>query len=197
MQLGQHVASSGFSELRVRRMFKRFTTFLNYFRPYRDPQPTEQELLQSFTDQAKKVMLLASDEARHRKHAFIGTEHILLGLVAEETGVAGITLKEFGLDLNKARQLHRKMVMDGDEHVGGDPKQLLPLLPRAKAVLEHAHRQAASLNHSEIGTEHLLLGIVQVKHGVALALLGNSGVSLEKVHHAALNSLGFGASSSR
>jgi general secretion pathway protein E len=126
------------------------------------------------TERAKKVRMLATEEAERLNHEYIGTEHLLLGLVKEGSGVGANVLKNLGIDLAKVRDEVEKLVKPGAKTVTAE---VLPLTPRAnKVVWEHALKEATSLNHNYIGTEHLLLGLLREKEGVAAQVLLNLGV---------------------
>lgn len=130
------------------------------------------------TDRARKVMQLANQEAQRFNHEYIGTEHILLGLVKEGSGVAANVLKNLDIDLRKIRLEVEKIVQTGPDMVTIGK---IPHTPRAKKVIEYAIEEARNLNHNYIGTEHLLLGLVREQEGVAAQVLMNLGVQLEHV----------------
>lgn len=131
-----------------------------------------------FTDRARKAMQLANQEAQRFNHEYIGTEHILLGLVKEGSGVAAIVLKNAGLDLPKLRRGVEKIVQYGPEMV---TMGRLPQTPRAKQAIAYAVEQAKDLNHNYVDTEHLLLGLLREQEGVAAEVLINLGLKLEDV----------------
>src|SRR3954451_4607755 len=110
-------------------------------------------MYERFTDRARKVMQLANQEAQRFNHEYIGTEHILLGLVKEGSGVAANVLKNLDIDLRKIRLEVQNIVQSGPDAVLGK----LPQTPRAKKVIEYAIEEARNLNHNYVGTEHLLL----------------------------------------
>jgi ATP-dependent Clp protease ATP-binding subunit ClpC len=140
-----------------------------------------------FTDRARKVMQLARSEAMRFNHEYIGTEHILLGLIQEGSGVAANVLKNLGLDLAKIRHEVEKTVQAGQPSaVTGQ----LPFTPRAKKVLEFAVDEATALGHNYIGTEHLLLGLLRETGGKAAQVLLNLGVRLEEAREEVLELLG-------
>ncbi|MFH1189998.1 MAG: ATP-dependent Clp protease ATP-binding subunit [Candidatus Omnitrophota bacterium] len=140
-----------------------------------------------FTERARKVILLAKEEAKRFNHDYIGTEHILLGLVREGEGVAAAVLASFGLSPDKIRLEVEKLVQPGPATVvSGD----LPFTPKAKKVIELAIDEARSLGHNYIGTEHLLLGLIREGEGVASQVLMNSGLELDKVREEVMNLLG-------
>ncbi|QDV08751.1 ClpA/B family protein [Planctomycetes bacterium Poly30] len=140
-----------------------------------------------FTDRAKKVMNLARQEAQRFNHEYLGTEHILLGLVQEGSGVAANVLKNMGIDLNKIRMEVEKIVKTGPSMV---TMGQLPFTPRAKKVLELSMEEAGNLGHNYIGTEHLLLGLIKENEGIAAQVLLNLGVKLEDVREEVLDFLG-------
>lgn len=140
-----------------------------------------------FTERARKVILLAKEEAKRFNHDYIGTEHILLGLVREGEGVAAAVLASFGLSPEKIRLEVEKLVQPGPSTViSGD----LPFTPKAKKVIELAMDEAHSLGHNYVGTEHLLLGLIREGEGVASQVLMNLGLELDKVRDEVMNLLG-------
>ncbi|MDJ0975228.1 MAG: ATP-dependent Clp protease ATP-binding subunit [Planctomycetota bacterium] len=140
-----------------------------------------------FTDRARKVMGLARQEAQRFNHDYIGTEHILLGLVQEGSGVAASVLKNLDIDLKKIRQEVEKLVSNGTSMV---TMGQLPFTPRAKKVLELSLEEASNLGHTYIGTEHLLLGLIRENEGIAAQVLRNLKVRLEDVRDEVLELLG-------
>jgi ATP-dependent Clp protease ATP-binding subunit ClpC len=146
-------------------------------------------MFERFTDRARKVMALANQEAQRFNHEYIGTEHILLGLIKEGTGVGATVLKKMNVDLRKVRLEVEKMVKSGPEMV---PMGKLPHTPRAKKVIEYAIEEARNLNHNYVGTEHLLLGLLREREGIAAKVLMNLGLKLEEVREEVLNLLGAG-----
>ena len=130
-----------------------------------------------FTERARKVLQLAQEEAQRFNHNYIGTEHLLLGLVREGEGVAAKVLGNLGVELNKVRSAVEFIIGRGDRTVAGD----IGLTPRAKKVIELSVDEARRLNHHYIGTEHLLLGLVRDGEGIAAGVLESLGVSLDKV----------------
>lgn len=147
-------------------------------------------MFERFTDRARKVMALANQEAQRFNHEYIGTEHILLGLVKEGSGVGANVLKNLDVDLRKVRLEVEKLVRAGPEMV---TMGKLPQTPRAKKVIEYAIEEARNLNHNYVGTEHLLLGLLREHDGVAAQVLMNLGLKLEEVREEVLNLLGAGA----
>jgi ATP-dependent Clp protease ATP-binding subunit ClpC len=140
-----------------------------------------------FTDRAKKVMNLARQEAQRFNHEYLGTEHILLGLVQEGSGVAANVLRNMNIDLAKIRTEVEKLVKTGPSMV---TMGQLPFTPRAKKVLELSMEEAGNLGHNYIGTEHLLLGLIKENEGIAAKVLTNLGVKLEDVREEVLEFLG-------
>jgi ATP-dependent Clp protease ATP-binding subunit ClpC len=149
-------------------------------------------MFERFTDRARKVMALANQEAQRFNHEYIGTEHILLGLVKEGSGVGANVLKHLDVDLRKVRLEVEKLVKAGPEMV---TMGKLPQTPRAKKVIEYAIEEARNLNHNYVGTEHLLLGLLREHDGVAAQVLMNLGLKLEEVREEVLNLLGAGQES--
>jgi membrane protein YdbS with pleckstrin-like domain len=140
-------------------------------------------MYERFTDRARKVMQLANQEARRFNHKYIGTEHILLGLVKEGSGIGAHVLRSFGVDLQGISAEVEKLVASGPDTI--IPTQL-PQTPRTKQVIEAANAQSRSLNHNYVGTEHLLLGLMRVEEGVAARVLRNLGLQLEDVRREVL-----------
>jgi ATP-dependent Clp protease ATP-binding subunit ClpC len=134
-------------------------------------------------------MQLANQEAQRFNHEYIGTEHILLGLVKEGSGVAANVLKNLDVDLRKIRLEVEKLVQSGPEMV---TMGKLPQTPRAKKVIEYSMEEARQLNHNYVGTEHILLGLLREQEGVAAQVLMNLGLKLEEVREEVLNLLGHG-----
>jgi ATP-dependent Clp protease ATP-binding subunit ClpC len=143
-------------------------------------------MYERFTDRARKVMQLANQEAQRFNHEYIGTEHILLGLVKEGSGVAATVLKNLDIDLRKIRLEVEKIVQIGPGEVTGGK---LPQTPRAKKVIEYSIEEARALNHNYVGTEHLLLGLVREVDGVAGQVLMNLGASCEALRSETLKLL--------
>ncbi len=150
-------------------------------------------MFERFTDRARKVMAIANQEAQHLGHEYIGTEHILLGLIKEGSGVAANVLKNLGVDLARIGTEVEKHVTRGQDmpSVGR-----LPQRPQAKKVVEYAIQEARGMNHNYVGTEHLLLGLVRVEDDVAAQVLTNLGIRLEGVRKEVLSLLGSGIVSS-
>jgi ATP-dependent Clp protease ATP-binding subunit ClpA len=138
---------------------------------------SDRDRFDKFTERARKVLSLAQEEAQRFQHNYIGTEHLLLGLVREGEGVAAKVLANLGVELHKVRSSVEFIIGRGDRIVLGE----IGLTPRAKKVIEYAVDEARRLNHHYIGTEHLLLGLVREGHGIAAGVLESLGVNLEKV----------------
>jgi hypothetical protein len=134
-------------------------------------------MFERFTDRARRVVVLAQEEARLLNHNHIGTEHILLGLVHEGEGVAYLALTELGISLDAVRAQVKAEIGQGTEAPGGH----IPFTPRAKKVLELSLREALQLGHNYIGTEHILLGLIREGEGVAARVLDGLGASLDRV----------------
>ncbi|MBN1124058.1 MAG: ATP-dependent Clp protease ATP-binding subunit [Sedimentisphaerales bacterium] len=150
-------------------------------------------MFERFTDRARKVMALANQEAQRFNHEYIGTEHILLGLVKEGSGVGANVLKNLDVDIKKLRLEIEKLVKSGPDMV---TMGKLPQTPRAKKVIEYAIEEARSLNHNYVGTEHILLGLLRETEGIAAQVLMNLGLKLEDVRQEVLNLLGAGVDNS-
>lgn len=144
-------------------------------------------MYERFTDRARKVMQLANQEAKRFSHEYIGTEHILLGLVKEGTGVASNVLRNLDVDLRMVRLEVEKIVQSGPGVVSASN---LPQTPRAKKVIEYAIAEARGLNHNYVGTEHLLIGLLREEDGVAAQVLINLGLKLGVVRAEVLSLLG-------
>jgi len=139
-------------------------------------------MFERFTDRARRVLILAQEEARLLNHSFIGTEHILLGLIGEKQGIAAVTLAHLGITLEASRAKVEEIVgVDGTA-----PDQAWPFTPRAKRVLELCLREAMAMGHPYQGTEHLLLGLIREGEGVGTQVLLSLGVELEDVRDTVL-----------
>ena len=134
-------------------------------------------MFERFTDRARRVIVLAQEEARNLKHNYLGTEHILLGLIKEGEGVAAKALESLGVTFDDVRAQVIEIIGEGAEQPSGH----IPFTPRAKKVLEYAMREGLQLGHSYIGTEHLLLGLCREQDGVAAQVLVKLGADLPKV----------------
>ncbi len=145
-------------------------------------------VFERFTERARQVVVLAQEEARRLKHNYIGTEHLLLGLLREEEGVAARVLGGLGVELEATRAAILKIVGSGEEVTSGQ----IPFTPRAKRVMELSLREALSLGHDYIGTEHVLLGLARENEGVAARVLLDADVDAERLrtHVAALSTPG-------
>ena len=142
-------------------------------------------MFERFTERAREVVVLAQDEARALKHNYIGTEHLLLGLLREEEGLAARVLESLDITIEEVRAQVERLVGRGDEVTSGQ----IPFTPRAKKVLELSLREAMSLGHNYIGTEHILLGVVRENQGVAARILLEFDVDAEMVRNALLRML--------
>ncbi len=145
-------------------------------------------MFEKFTERSRKVVVLAQEEARRMEHNYIGTEHLLLGLLREDEGVAAKALTSLNVTLDEARKQLENIVGYGEEGTGGQA----PFTPRAKKILELALREASQLGHDYIGTEHLLLGLVRENEGVAARILENLDVNPNKVRREVTRTLGTG-----
>lgn len=135
-------------------------------------------MYERFTDRARKVMRLANQEARRFNHKYLGTEHILLGLVGEGSGVAANVLKNFGVDPREIRLEVKKMGQRGPDVV---TLHRLPPTPGAKKVIEYSMEEARNLGHNYVGTEHILLGLLREQESVAAQVLTRFALRLEQV----------------
>jgi ATP-dependent Clp protease ATP-binding subunit ClpA len=136
-------------------------------------------MFERFTDRARRVVVLAQDEARTLNHDYIGTEHILLGLIQEGEGVAARALKNMQISLQAVRSQVEDVVGKGQETRAGH----IPFTPRAKKALELSLRESLQLGHDYIGTEHILLGLLREGDGVAAQVLVRMGADLNRVRH--------------
>jgi hypothetical protein len=134
-------------------------------------------MFERFTDRARRVVVLAQEEARMLHHNYIGTEHILLGLIHEGEGVAAKALESLGISLDAVRQQVEEIIGQGQQIPSGH----IPFTPRAKKVLELTRREAEQLGHNYIGTEHILLGLIREGNGVAAQVLVMLGADLNRV----------------
>src|SRR5436190_62860 len=134
-------------------------------------------MFERFTDRARRVVVLAQEEARMLNHNYIGTEHILLGLIHEGEGVAAKALESLGISLDAVRQQVEEIIGQGQQAPSGH----IPFTPRAKKVLELSLREALQLGHNYIGTEHILLGLIREGEGVAAQVLVKLGADLNRV----------------
>ena len=143
-------------------------------------------MFERFTERARKVVVLAQEEAWVLRHNYIGTEHLLLGLLREEEGVAARVLTALGVTLDEARERVESIVGYGTE----GPGMQAPFTPRSKKVLEIALREATRLGHDHIGTEHILLGVVMQGEGIGARVLSDLGVSPDDVRRGVVRTLG-------
>src|SRR5690348_8987066 len=134
-------------------------------------------MFERFTDRARRVVVLAQEEARMLNHNYIGTEHILLGLIHEGEGVAAKALESLGISLEAVRSQVEEIIGQGQ----AAPTAHIPFTPRAKKVLELSLREALQLGHNYIGTEHILLGLIREGEGVAAQVLQQLGADLDHV----------------
>ena len=144
-------------------------------------------MFERFTERARQVVVLAQEEARELAHSYIGTEHILLGLLREEEGLAARVLVSTGITLERARGQVVRIVGFGEEPSRSGQ---IPFTPRAKKVIELSLREALSVGHDYIGTEHILLGLVREDEGVAMRILGELGADDETIRDEVLRTLG-------
>jgi len=145
-------------------------------------------MYERFTDRARKVMQLANHEAQRFNHEYIGTEHILLGLIKEGSGVAVNVLKNLDVDLRKIRLEVEKLVQSSPDMV---TLGKLPQTPWAKKVIEYSVEESRNLNDNHVGTEHILLGLLREQKGVAAQVLMNLGLKLEEVREEVSRFLGY------
>jgi Clp amino terminal domain, pathogenicity island component len=142
-------------------------------------------MFERFTDRARRVVVLAQEEARMLNHNYIGTEHILLGLIHEGEGVAAKALESLGISLDAVRQQVEEIIGQGQDAPSGH----IPFTPRTKKVLELALRESQQLGHNYIGTEHILLGLIREGDGVAAQVLVKLGADLNRVRQQVLQLL--------
>jgi ATP-dependent Clp protease ATP-binding subunit ClpC len=143
-------------------------------------------VLERFTERARQVVVLAQDEARMLNHNYIGTEHLLLGLLRDEEGLAARALESLKVTVEDVRARVEQIVGKGDEVTPGQ----IPFTPRAKKVLELALREGLSLGHDSIGTEHILLGLVRENEGVAARILLDFDADADKIRNEIIRMLG-------
>jgi Clp amino terminal domain, pathogenicity island component len=146
-------------------------------------------VFERFTERARQVVVLAQDEARALKHNYIGTEHLLLGLLREEEGLGARVLESLDITVEEVRAQVALIIGEGDEVKTGQ----IPFTPRAKKALELALREALSLGHNYIGTEHILLGLVRENEGVAARILLDFDADAEKIRNALIRALPAGS----
>src|SRR5664280_2820999 len=145
--------------------------------PVHGPTARGAQMFERFTDRARRVVVLAQEEARMLNHNYIGTEHILLGLIHEGEGVAAKSLENLGISLDAVREQVQEIIGQGQQAPSGH----IPFTPRAKKVLELSLREALQLGHNYIGTEHILLGLIREGEGVAAQVLNKLGADLNRV----------------
>jgi ATP-dependent Clp protease ATP-binding subunit ClpA len=146
--------------------------------------PEEEQMFERFTDRARRTVVLAQEEARKVKHNYIGTEHVLLGMMVE--GDVAEMFEGLDVDVDQVRAEVVKLIGEGHE----EPRGHIPFTPRAKKVIELSLREALSLGHNYIGVEHLLLGLVREGEGVGAQVLVGLGVKLEDLRMEVINHLG-------
>jgi ATP-dependent Clp protease ATP-binding subunit ClpC len=144
-------------------------------------------VFERFTERARQVVVLAQDEARELRHNYIGTEHLLLGVLREEEGVGARVLQRLGVTVDEARAQLERIIGRGDEPPASGQ---IPFTPRAKKVLELALKEALALGHKFIGTEHILLGIARVDDGVAASILSSFDADAETIRDEVVRTLG-------
>ena len=142
-------------------------------------------MFERFTDRARRVVVLAQEEARRLNHNYIGTEHLLLGLTQEQEGVAGRTLAKLDISLDAVRSEVSELIGVGQ----AAPTGHIPFTPRAKKVLELSLREALQLGHNYIGTEHILLGLIREGEGVAAQVMQKLGADLDRVRQTVIQQL--------
>lgn len=143
-------------------------------------------MFERFTDRARRVVVLAQEEARTLNHDYIGTEHLLLGLLHEDDSIAAMVLQDCGADLGELRDAIEEIIGQGSSPPGGH----IPFTPRAKKVLELSLREALQLGHHYIGTEHVLLGLIHEGQGVAAQVLVARGLDLNRLRQRVVQKLG-------
>jgi ATP-dependent Clp protease ATP-binding subunit ClpC len=143
-------------------------------------------VFERFTERARQVVVLAQEEARDLRHNYVGTEHLLLGLLREEEGVGAHVLDELGVSLDDVRAQVAEIIGRGDVVTTGQ----IPFTPRAKKVLELSLREALTLGHNYIGTEHVLLGIARENDGVAARILLDKGAGADAIRDAVVRKVG-------
>jgi ATP-dependent Clp protease ATP-binding subunit ClpC len=145
-------------------------------------------VFERFTERARQVVVLAQDEARALKHNYIGTEHLLLGLLREREGLAARALESLDVTVDEVRAHVARIVGEGEDVATGQ----IPFTPRGKKVLELSLREAISLGHEHIGTEHILLGLVREGEGVAMQILSGFGADADTIRDRVISSLSAG-----
>lgn len=148
-------------------------------------------MYERFTDRARKVMQLANQEAQRFNHEYIGTEHVLLGLIKEGSGVAANVLKNMDVDIRKVRLEVERLIAVAPEATAMGK---LPLTPRAKKIIEWSLVESKELGHNYVGTEHILLGILREQEGIGPSVLRNLGLAIDAVRKEVLSLVGSGDS---
>jgi len=143
-------------------------------------------MFERFTDRARQVVVLAQEEARGLNHNYIGTEHLLLGLLHEGEGVAALVLEELGIRIDAARTGVEEIIGRSDKPAPAH----LPFTPRAKKILELALRESLSIGHNYIGTEHILLGLIREGEGVAVKVIRDLGADVDRIRPTVLERIG-------
>jgi hypothetical protein len=158
---------------------------------FRHSLTTSTSLYERFSDRAQKVMRMANQETQRLNHEYVGTEHILLGLIREKHGVAANVLKNLNVDLMETRMAVEKLTQRGPDMV---TMGKLPLTTSSKRVIEYAMEESRNLQHNYVGTEHILLGLLREQEGVSAQVLVNLGLPLREVRNEVLNLIGHGVS---
>src|SRR5665811_210045 len=135
-------------------------------------------MFKRYTEKAKKAIMIAQEEAINLNHDYIGTEHILIGLIKEEEGVASQVLRQLGVNIDKVVEELERLVGKGEYQQVGE----ISFTPRAKKILELASQEASQLKNNYIGTEHILLGLIKEGSGVAVRILADLGINLDNVY---------------
>src|SRR6266705_468212 len=161
----------------IRRLLGCTCARTGYYGKRNNARMHDRDRFDKFTERARKVLSLAQEEAQRFQHNYIGTEHLLLGLIREGEGVAGKVLTSLDVDLEKIRKAVEDIIGRGDRVVLGE----IGLTPRAKKVIELAVDEARLLNHDYIGTEHLLLGLLREGEGIGAGVLESFGLSVQEV----------------
>ena len=183
------IASTKLLGRRMRRAFESGSASASWASTTRvGDRPPNRDRFDKFTDHARRVLTLAQDEAQRFNHDYIGTEHLLLGLVREEDGTAARVLQNLRIDLAKVRTATEFIIGRGDTPVGGE----VGLTPRAKRVIELSITEARTLDHHYIGTEHLLLGLVREGEGIGAGVLESLGVTLGRTRSEVLRVIAAG-----
>jgi ATP-dependent Clp protease ATP-binding subunit ClpC len=156
--------------------------------PRRPTAKSVETLDDRFTDRLKNVLSLANEESRRLNHEYIGTEHLLMGLVKEGSGVAALALKELSGDVGRIQRVCEKVIIRGPEKQDWVGKR--PMTPRAKRAIDYAREEARNLNHDFVGTEHLLLGLLREPENFPVQVLLNLGIEPAAVRQKLLSILG-------